>query len=120
SVRLPRRRDEHADGGRLAAPGTRSRAADVADRGLAEHEIAEGLLIPVFGGRRRQGAEETHVARVALEGRLGAPTGRDLVDHAQRVVAERDTDFDAFAAALAVHRIDEEAEPRRLVTVLRR
>jgi hypothetical protein len=53
-VDLACRCDHHPNGRRLAAPGTRARAADVADRVLAEHQVGQGLLVPVYRRRRRQ------------------------------------------------------------------
>ena len=112
AVDLARRGDEHPDRGRLAAAGARAGAADVADGVLAEHEVGQRLLVAVLGRRRRQRAEERHVARVALErGLAGRPARRvDLVDHDERVVAERGADLDALAAALAVAGVDEDPE----------
>ena len=72
AVDLAGRRDQHPHGGRLAAAGARAGAADVAEGVLAEHQVGERLLVAVLGRRRRQRAEEAHVAGVALDGALAA------------------------------------------------
>ena len=63
AVDLASGRDHLADRGRLAATGARPGPAEVADGVLAEQEVGQGLLVAIDLGRRRQGAEEAHVAR---------------------------------------------------------
>ena len=118
---LAGRGDDHPDRGRLATAGTGPRAADIADRVLAEHQVGEGLLVAVDVGGRRERAEEAHVAVVALERRLaGRGLLGDLVDHDQRVVAERGAHLDALGAALAVDGVDEDPELAAIVALARR
>jgi hypothetical protein len=111
---LARRGDEHPDRRRLAAPGARARPADVAERVLAKHEVREGLLVAVRGRRGGKAAEQPQVAREALQRALASGSGRHLVDHHQRIVALGVAHLDALRAALAVDRVDEQAERRGL------
>ena len=87
---------------------------------LAEHHVGECLLVAIGRGRDRQRSEEAHVARIALDGPAACRRRGSLVDHPERVVAEGVADLDAFGAALAVGRIDEDPERRRLEAALRR
>ena len=98
AVHLAGRGDQHPDRGRLAAAGARAGAADVAEGVLAEHQVGQRLLVAILGRRRRERAEEracrgAYARRRCARRRLAG----DLVDHDQRVVAERRAHVDALA-----------------------
>ena len=108
---LARGGDHHADRGGLAAARARSRTTDVAERVLAEHEVGKDGVGPVGLGRRGQRAEELELAAGDLDGR-GPIAGIDhLGDHSERGSGAHG---DALRAALALGRVDEEAELRGL------
>ena len=118
AVDLARGGDEHAQRGRLAAAGARAGAADVADGVLAEHQVGQRLLVAVDGRRRRQGAEEAHVARGSARATSRRSVAGDTLSIMRSASWPRcGADLDALAAALAVDGFDEDAELCRLVAV---
>ena len=91
-------------------PEQEPRATDEAEGVLAEHQVRQDLLVAILDRRGGQGLVEGDVAAVAVERALAAGLGIALLDHRQGVVVERRADFHALGAALAVVRVDEEAE----------
>ena len=117
TVHLSGRCHHHPDGGRFAAAGTGTCAADVAESVGAQHEVCQHLVAAVRLRGRRQRPIEGHVARGALDCRASVACIGDLVGHAQGPCG---ADGDTFSAALALGRVQEQPELRRLESASRR
>src|ERR1035437_9652205 len=87
---------------------------------LAEHQVRQGLLVAILDRGRRQGLVKGEVATVTIERALAGSLGYALFKHAQSVVALDHAYVPALGAALAVGRVDEEAEVGPLDALLGR
>ena len=110
AVDIAQGREPHANHRGLATAGARAGAAHVEHALLGQHHVDRHALVDELGRGRRQAAEEVDALLVGRNRRVF------LLDHGQGVVAQIGTGLDTLGAALALGRVDEDAElARRLL-----